>query len=96
MNRSAANTTARVVTAIFGGYVAASGLVALLAVGLPRLTALPRSEAVVLASMLGFVIYLALLLWAFAERKLPRLVLGLALVAAASFSIVALLNRQGG
>ena len=96
MNRSAVNTTARVVTAILGGYTAASGLVALLAVGLPRLTALPRSEAVVLASMLGFVLYLALLLWGFAERRLLRLFLGLAFIAGASFSIVALLNRHGG
>ncbi len=32
-----------------------------------------RSDAVVLAAMLGFLLYLGLLLWAFAERRLSRL-----------------------
>jgi hypothetical protein len=35
---------------------------------LPWLLAVPRSEAVLLASMLGFVVYPVVLLWAFAAR----------------------------
>lgn len=70
----------RVLAAIGGGYAVAAGLAALAAVALPQVTALPRSEAVVLASMLAFLIYLALLLWAFAEPRLTRLCLGLAVI----------------
>lgn len=76
----------RIVAAIGGGYllvalgVAASG--ALLAQG-----GMARSEAVALASMLGFVAYLAWLLWAFSIRSVARLwavlVLAVAVVAAA-------------
>ena len=95
MSRSRANTAARVVTAVIGGYGAASGIVGLLAVELPRLTGLARSEAVVLASMLGFLIYLVLLLWGFSERKLLRLVLGFALLTTTTFALVALINRYG-
>ena len=40
---------------------------------LERHVRLLRSEAVVLAAMLGFVVYLVVLLWAFAERSLARL-----------------------
>jgi len=46
--------------------------------------ALPRSEAVVLMAMLGFVIYLLVLLWAFAEPRLLRLWLMLAVLPVAS------------
>ena len=75
----------RLVAAIGGGYAAAAGLAALAAVALPQVTGLPRSEAVVLASMLAFLIYLALLIWAFAERRLVRLWLVLAVVGAGSW-----------
>lgn len=63
----------RLVAAIGGGYAVAAGLAALAAVGLPAATALPRSEAATLASMLAFLVYLALLIWAFAEPRLARL-----------------------
>jgi hypothetical protein len=63
----------RLIAAIGGGYAVAAGLAALLAVALPLVTPMVRSEAVVLSSMLAFPIYLALLIWAFAERRLLRL-----------------------
>jgi hypothetical protein len=63
----------RLIAAIGGGYAVSAGLAAFAAVGLPMVTILPRSEAVVLASMLAFLIYLALLIWGFAERRLGRL-----------------------
>ncbi len=63
----------RLLVAIGGGYAVAAGLSALAAVALPAVTAMPRSEAVVLGSMLAFVVYLVLLIWAFAEPRLARL-----------------------
>ncbi|HSI61143.1 MAG TPA: iron uptake protein [Ideonella sp.] len=66
-------TTLRLVGAVFGGYALSAAWVALLAVGLPASTGMARSEAVLLAGMLGFVIYLAVLIWAFAVRSLARL-----------------------
>jgi len=95
MKRSRTTTTLRILIALFGGYVATSGVVALLAVGTPRLTGLARSEAVVLASMLGFIIYLTLLLWGFSERSLSRVTLCFVCLAAAGFSLVAIINRYG-
>ena len=75
----------RLVVAIGGGYAVSAGLAGLAAVALPAITPLPRSEAVVLASMLAFLIYLALLIWAFAEPRLVRLCLVLAAVGIASW-----------
>jgi hypothetical protein len=62
----------RVVGAVFVGYGFCSAWVALLAVALPRISGMARSEAVVLASMLGFLTYLGVLIWAFAARNVPR------------------------
>jgi hypothetical protein len=75
----------RLIAAVGGGYAVSAGLAAFAAVGLPMATSLPRSEAVVLASMLAFLIYLAVLIWGFAERRLGRLYGILVLVAAASW-----------
>lgn len=62
----------RVLGAVFGGYALTALSVAWAAVALARL-GLARSDAVVLAAMLGFVVYLALLLWAFSVRSVARL-----------------------
>ena len=80
----------RVMLVIFGGYAAAAGFVAGASVALP-LIGMARSEAVALASMLGFVVYLVLLLWGFAERRLWRLCLGLALLAGGGFGVGSLM-----
>ena len=63
----------RVIAGVLGGYLLAAGVSALAAVTLARV--LPPSEAVVLMAMLAFLIYLALLIWAFAERRLLRVLL---------------------
>jgi hypothetical protein len=63
----------RLMLAIGGGYAVSAGLSALTALALPAATAMPRSEAVVLASMLAFLAYRAILIWAFAEPRLARL-----------------------
>ncbi len=75
----------RLVAAIGGGYAVASGLAALAAVALPAGGLMARSEAVVLASMLAFLVYLVLLIWAFADRRLARLCLVLAVAGVASW-----------
>ena len=61
----------RVLLAVVGGYLLTSGLVSFGALALAAV--MPRSEAVVLMAMLGFIVYLGLLIWAFAERRLSRL-----------------------
>ena len=63
----------RVMAAVGGGYALCAAWVGLLAIVLPRWTGLPKSEAVVLSAMLGFVLYLLVLLWAFSVRSLGRL-----------------------
>lgn len=67
----------RVLGAIGGGY-ALSALTVIAGGAVLARCGMVRSEAVVLASMLGFVLYLVLLLWAFCVRSLARLWLVLA------------------
>lgn len=66
----------RALAAVVGGYAASALAVAGAAAGLSRL-GMARAEAVVLCAMLGFVFYLALVLWAFATRSLVRVTLTL-------------------
>ena len=75
----------RLVAAVGGGYAVAAGLAALAAVALPAGGLMARSEAVVLASMLAFLVYLALLIWAFADRRLARLSVVMAAAGIASW-----------
>ncbi|OZI58640.1 DUF3649 domain-containing protein [Bordetella genomosp. 1] len=58
----------RVVAAAVGGYALASALSVLLALLLP----LPRAQAVLAASMLGFVWYVAAIMVAFSVRSATR------------------------
>lgn len=76
----------RLFAAVGGGYVAATGLAALTSVALATVTSMQRSEAVVLSSMLAFLVYLALLIWGFAERRLTRLLIVFAVVGGASWA----------
>lgn len=61
----------RIALAIPGGYALTAGTVALATALLAAL--MPRAEAFVLSAMLGFLLYLAILIWAFAEPRLLRL-----------------------
>lgn len=62
----------RLIAAVPGGYALTAAAVAVSG-GLLSLAGMVRSEAVVLSAMLGFVLYLVLLLWAFSVRSLWRL-----------------------
>lgn len=92
--RKAIPIIVRLVAAIGGGYAVSAGLAALGARALPMTTAMPPREAVVLVSMLAFLVYLGLLIWGFAEPSLVRLCLILAAVGIVSwggaFSLVRL------
>ncbi|MGK5024763.1 iron transporter [Janthinobacterium sp. RB2R34] len=72
-----ASTTLRVVGAIGGGYAVTALAVTTAGAVLAHL-GMARSDAVVTAAMLGFVVYLLLLLWGFAVRSPARLWLTLA------------------
>jgi hypothetical protein len=62
----------RLLAAVPGGWWLSANIVALLGAAMAA-AGLARSEAVVLAAMLGFVMLLLWLLWAFAVRSLGRL-----------------------
>lgn len=83
--RKAIAIIVRLVAAIGGGYAVSAGLAALAARVLPATTPMPPREAVVLSSMLAFLVYLGLLIWAFAEPSLVRLCLILGAVGIVSW-----------
>ena len=87
----AAVTALRVLGAVGGGYALTALSVAVGAVALSR-AGMVRSEAVALAAMLGFVLYLMLLLWGFSVRKVGRLWLGFGVGAAAMWALWRLLD----
>lgn len=72
IQRGRLRVVARVLGAVLAGYAFSAALVALLSVVVPQLSGMARSEAVLLASMLGFLIYLAILIWSFAEPRVTR------------------------
>ncbi len=67
-----------ILATVIGGYFLAAISSQFLALGLAKLGML-RSEAVVASALLAFLIYLVILLWAFAERRLLRLFMVLCL-----------------
>ena len=71
------STTLRVLGAVGGGYTVTALAVTTAGAVLARL-GMARSDAVVTAAMLGFIVYLLLLLWGFAVRSPARLWLSLA------------------
>lgn len=77
-----ARVSLHAVGAVFGGYALTALMVAAAGALMARL-GMARSEAVVLAAMLGFVAYLVLLLWSFGVESAARLWATLASAAAA-------------
>jgi hypothetical protein len=64
--------TSRFIAALFAGYAAMVGLVALLSVLLVLLFGMTRAEALMLMAMIGVVGYAAIIIWSFAEPRLVR------------------------
>lgn len=78
-----ARITARALTALLGGYAAASALASLLA----RLLPIAPAEASAWGMILSFLVYSGLALWAFHERRLvyvAAVLWGSALIAGAA------------
>ena len=90
----AIRVTQHVLLAVGGGYLLAAGVSALLARLLVLLMA--PSEAVMLMSMLAFILYLIIVLWAFAERRLWRLWLVVGGGGAVAFATARILAATGG
>ena len=67
-----ASLALRVVAAIGGGYACTVALASASAQLLVLFGSIARSEAVILAAMLGFILYLVLLIWSFSETRLWR------------------------
>ncbi len=84
----------RLVAIVLGGYAASSALVAVGAVTLPLL-GVTRSDAFTLCGALGFLIYLALALWAAAERRLFLLIATLLALTAGGAAVAALISLTG-
>lgn len=84
---------ARTALAIVGGYLGTSAIIAALAMIAVAMVGMERSEAATLGSMLGFVIYLGVMIWSFAEPALTRVTLWLGAVTALSLTLVLLLGR---
>jgi len=63
----------RVLAAALGGYALASALTVLLALIWP----LPKSQAVLAATMLSFTLYAAAVIWVFSVRSVTRAWLGM-------------------
>lgn len=91
--RNRTRVLARVLGVVFGGYAFSAAAVALLAVLLP-VSGMARSEAVILASMLGFLIYLGVLIWAFAEPRLARVWAVLATGAVLAYALMRALRAS--
>ena len=81
----------RILGAVAGTYALSAALVSVGALALVR-AGMPRSEAVALCALLGFIVYLVLLLWGFSVRRVGRLWCALGGGAA----LLALLNRALG
>ena len=85
--RHHASLALRVLAGIGGGFACTVALVSVSARLLVQLIGLASHEAVLIACMLGFVIYLGLLLWAFVEPRLWRLCLLLLLGIASDLAL---------
>lgn len=84
----------RVLLAVPGGYGVSALACALLAHALVALGAMDRAPAVLLASLSGFVLYTAVVLWAFHVQRLQRV--AAMLLGAGVLLAVALWVVQGG
>lgn len=84
---------ARVGAATVGAYAVTAGAAALLAMLLVALTGMSRSDALIVGSSLAYILFAALMLWCFAERRLGRVWLVLLAVALATHGAAVLIER---
>ncbi len=85
---ASARMAARTVTAIVGGYAATAGFASLFA----RVAPIDREEATIWAMTLSFLLYSAIILWAFHEVRLGRVIMTIWGAALASIAVLATLG----
>lgn len=78
---------ARVLAALVGAYAVTAGAAALIAVILVLAAGASRADALIAASMIGYVIFALVMLWCFAERRLARVWLALVAVAVVTHAL---------
>lgn len=81
----------RAVAAVLGGYALASAIAIIAAGALP----IPRSEAVLSGTYLGFVVYPAVAVWAFAPQSQRRMWQGLLALTMLLAAVGWLLSKRG-
>lgn len=89
-----ARLSLRILLVVVGGYMLAAGTSGLAAAALAQV--MPRAEATVLMAMLAFVVYLALLLWGFAEQCRTRLWAMFGMGGLLAFAFAKLIAWSGG
>lgn len=94
VRRTKVAIAARVGIAIVGTYAATWGLVAA-AAALLAATGMARSEAAMASFLVGLIAYLALLLWAFAARRLVVVTIVFALLGVGGIAVAGLLQAGG-
>lgn len=82
--RAGLRITARVLAAVVGAYAVTAGAAALTGVSLVVGAGLGRSDALIVGSVLGYLLFACLMLWCFAERRLVRVWVILVVAAAAT------------
>ena len=83
---------ARVAAATVGSYAVTAGSAALIALLLISAAALSRSDALIVGSCIGYLLFAAVMLWCFAERRLARVWLVILLVSVATHGAAILLE----
>lgn len=91
-----AEAAARTACAVLGGYALAACFTAFLSRALPAAAVLAPSDAVLTASMLSFIVYLAVTLRVFALRRVRRAIAETLAVSAAFATAAALLPAPAG
>ncbi|SFP44084.1 Protein of unknown function [Variovorax sp. OK605] len=86
----------RAVAAIAGGYGVAALSAALLALCLPALFGMARSEAAMTGTLASFLVFAIAVMWVFAARTALRAWSGLAIAAVPMGLLLALLMRSAG
>jgi hypothetical protein len=79
--------TARIFIAVAGGWLLCNLVVGWMWMAFVAFFGIERREAVILAPLIGLLLYLCVLVWAFGERSFKRLCVSLALGIALSFGL---------
>lgn len=82
--RAGLRIAARALAAVVGSYAVSAGAAALISVLLVVGAGLGRSDALIIGSVLGYLLFAFLMLWCFAERRLLRVWIALVTAAAAT------------